>query len=525
MRSKVNIPFLIALITLLVIGGAMYYYFLATDNTSEAPNLVQQALPESDDMFVRLPEETAPPQPTTSGNLSTSATAFEFGEVMQDKRATLSTIIRAQSFPARFKNIQVPLSAQNGLTLDYDCDITTQLQPDTSCTVQVSWSPSSDYQSINANLIVEAATTDSIGQPKIIALSVPITGTVKEKPVNHALAEKVVTAPPPKDTKPKYSRAALRAIEARRRPVGNRGTIVTYQENNTPLDKDENWSDLGIEVAESTLPVDMSRTLLMGEPISAALTRPIDARHDSELYAVVTRDIYASGKGRKIIIPRGSRIVGRTEAISNQNQEKVPMVIQHITRPDGARFLVEASGADAMGRTGGLPKANNREWERYGFLGIKTGLSAVATLLLGGSQEVAQNGDSATIARDSRAQAADIIANDLQAMADDYLDRRADLPPLRDLPVGSRITVFPNLDLVMKKKRSPNQQSEDDPASTAYQNAVRGAQQQLPANTQQRAQQSSNNRQPTNGRGQTPQQPVDSYDGNVWQDLKEEDKP
>src|SRR3546814_20576543 len=98
----------------------------------------------------------------------------------------------------------------------------------------------------------------------------------------------------------------------------------------------------------------MSRVVTMDRVITAVLERPYDSRSSQQVVAQVDRNVYG-GHGRSILIPRGSRIIGTASG----GNERVAIQWKQIIRPDGARFIIEASEEEAMG-PGGVPGRVNQ---------------------------------------------------------------------------------------------------------------------------------------------------------------------
>src|SRR3546814_20488919 len=99
----------------------------------------------------------------------------------------------------------------------------------------------------------------------------------------------------------------------------------------------------------------------MDRVMTAVLERPDDSRSSQQVVAHVDRNVYG-GQGRSILIPRGSRIIGTASG----GNERVAIQWKQIIRPDGARFIIEASAADAMGQ-GGVPgRVNQRLMKQIG---------------------------------------------------------------------------------------------------------------------------------------------------------------
>lgn len=207
------------------------------------------------------------------------------------------------------------------------------------------------------------------------------------------------------------------------------------------------WADLNIPTATSSYPQDMSRVLTIDRVITAVLERPYDSRSSQQVVAQVDRNVYGA-HGRTILIPRGSRIVG----IAQGGAERVAIEWKQIIRPDGARFIIEATAADAMGQSGVPGRVNQRLMKRYGSILLGTVLGGGTAALFGAEEESVQNGSSGeqTTARNNGAIITDIVRRDIEKITRDIVQRNQAVQPIITVPAGSRVTVIPTMDIQMR---------------------------------------------------------------------------
>jgi len=222
------------------------------------------------------------------------------------------------------------------------------------------------------------------------------------------------------------------------------------------------WDEIGVKKAVSSLPQDMSRVVTMDRIITAVLVRPFDSRQSQQVVAQVDRNVYG-GMGRNILIPRGSTIVGTAAG----GAERVAIVWQQIIRPDGARFVFQGTGGDAMGQSGVPGSVNNRWLSRIGASLLGTVLK-VGTAVVSNAQETAsggfvQNGQggqggiggsgstsAAGVARNNGAIVSDITAQGINELLAPIIAQQKALLPIITVPAGSRLTIVPTTDLVMR---------------------------------------------------------------------------
>lgn len=236
-------------------------------------------------------------------------------------------------------------------------------------------------------------------------------------------------------------------VLARRQAVfgGAQPSATTAHQTTRPTG---GWDELDIPTSTSSLPQNMSRVVTMDRVITAVIARPYDSRSSQQVVAQVDRNVYGA-HGRNVLIPRGSQLIGTAQGGS----ERVAISWTQIIRPDGARFVIEATTGDAMGQ-GGVPgHINERLMKRYGSILLGTALNAGIAKTLNAKEEA--GGDFANAARNNGAIISDIVREDLQRIVQDYVQRNQDIQKVITVPAGTRITVIPTMDLQLRPMSRP----------------------------------------------------------------------
>ena len=107
-----------------------------------------------------------------------------------------------------------------------------------------------------------------------------------------------------------------------------------------------------------------STTVPRGAVIQAVLETALDSNRPGFARAIVSRNVRGFD-GSKILIPRGSRLVGEYKADVVQGQNRAFVQWQTLTRPDGVQIAVDSPAADPLGRTGVKGKVNSHFFERF----------------------------------------------------------------------------------------------------------------------------------------------------------------
>ena len=138
-------------------------------------------------------------------------------------------------------------------------------------------------------------------------------------------------------------------------------------------------------------------TVPEGTLIPAVLETALDSTRPGPARALVTRDVRGFD-GSKVLIPRGSRLIGEYKADLQPGQNRALVVWTRLVRPDGATIAIGSPAADPLGRVGIKGSVNSHFLERFASailnstLNIGVGLasrlgsgSSVAVLALPGT--------------------------------------------------------------------------------------------------------------------------------------------
>lgn len=424
----------------------------------------QSPLAASDPM---IPTPPTPVAAATPGSVTVTPGNIEF---VQDKPDTIVFQITAQGGPVTIKDVTIPTVDTDVLKITVlDCQSApAQLLPGNACTASVTWT---GQRSVNSTITLTTTTRNEQGAPvdntQNIAVSAVSTNPNQPQAgapavdgsatgqVGGAPAQPAPAAPPVQTQVASGPSPAQQAREGYlQRRLGQRNFEIddrNAQLRQTQLQPSArspytSWDNIGVQGAKSSFPVDMSRVITPDKPITAVLTYQIDTRQTVTAVAMVDRDIYGSS-GRTVVIPRGTKIIGRVGAGST---DRVGVAWNQIIRPDGVRFMFEGESGDAMGR-GGVPgRINNRYLERYGYSLLPAITGAGITAALGGqsTQNSGISGSSQT--QDAKAVAAQILQQPLNQIAQDIYQKKSQIPVQITIPAGTRVTVWSTGDLRLK---------------------------------------------------------------------------
>lgn len=249
-------------------------------------------------------------------------------------------------------------------------------------------------------------------------------------------------APPPTISQEEILRRQM--IEKRR----SIGTVKVAQRNaqgrtlqfKTVFEDQSRDTDFGAhDLAKSiaTFPVNLDRVLTADRFISAVLYTEVKSELPSKkVIAMVDQDVFAA-HGRKILIPKGSRVLGEYEPLDEQGAQRLQINWYRILTPDGINVKLDSETADAQGSAGMAGELDNRYVDRYGTALLFSSLSALAQLSVDTESE-------------SQASAADAISSEFGSVTAEAFRQSFDVLPRVRIPRGTRINISPLTDVWFK---------------------------------------------------------------------------
>lgn len=182
--------------------------------------------------------------------------------------------------------------------------------------------------------------------------------------------------------------------------------------------------------------------VMAGTVIAGALVTGIRSELPGDVIATVTEPVYDTATGRFLLIPQGSRILGRYNSQVSYGQSRVQMVWNRIVLPDTSSLALDnLVGTDPAGHAG-LEDGVDWHWDRI-FAG------AALTTLLGIGAELAalenrQDGNRIVIAgRDS-------LQDSVSQAGQEMTRRNMNLQPTLSARPGLPVRVIVNRDLALR---------------------------------------------------------------------------
>ncbi len=177
----------------------------------------------------------------------------------------------------------------------------------------------------------------------------------------------------------------------------------------------------------------MSDVVPQGAVMSGVLETAINSDLPGYVRAVVSTDV-TGFDGRKILIPKGSRLIGQYRSGLAAGEKRAFVIWQRVMRPDGVSVQLTSPGTDTLGRAGLAGKVDTHFFRRFGsavlLSVIDGGLGALAT---------AGRGSSGTVVISSAGQARNVAGS--------VLEKDLQISPTVKVAQGTSVRIFIARDL------------------------------------------------------------------------------
>jgi type IV secretory pathway VirB10-like protein len=162
------------------------------------------------------------------------------------------------------------------------------------------------------------------------------------------------------------------------------GAASTAKAATNGLNADEQFAErVGggqADVARASLIAHPQYVVPQGAMIPAVLETALNSDLPGFARAVVSQDVRAFD-GSRVVIPRGSRVIGQYRSAVAQGQSRAFVIWTRIVRPDGATIQIGSPATDPLGRAGLEGKVNRHFFEQFGGSVLLSVVNAAVTNL------------------------------------------------------------------------------------------------------------------------------------------------
>ena len=187
-------------------------------------------------------------------------------------------------------------------------------------------------------------------------------------------------------------------------------------------------------VTQAEVIANPSNTVIQGTMIQAVMETALDSSLPGQTRAIISEDVF-SYDGSRLLIPRGSRLIGRYRSGIEIAQKRVTIAWDRIILPNNQTVQISAFGGDELGRSGVTGFVDTRFDERFGSAALISIISA------------APSAASAQVEDETTAEVLQDVGDDLADATDSVIGEYLSIGPVIYVDQGARVTVMVDRDL------------------------------------------------------------------------------
>ena len=181
--------------------------------------------------------------------------------------------------------------------------------------------------------------------------------------------------------------------------------------------------------------------LMAGSVIAAALITGLNSDLPGQVVAQVTEDVYDTATGRFLLIPQGTRLIGKYDSHVAYGQERVLLIWMRLVMPDGSSVVLNLPATDTQGYAGLEDGVDYHTWRLL--------KGVVLSSLLGISSELAANNGTQSNNR-IIVGLRDSVNNTANEAGQRIVSKDLAIQPTLTVRPGYPVRVFVNRDIVLR---------------------------------------------------------------------------
>ena len=186
-----------------------------------------------------------------------------------------------------------------------------------------------------------------------------------------------------------------------------------------------------------------------GWEIPAVLEQSLNSDLPGELKALVTSNVYDTATGLYLLIPQGSRLIGKYDSHVSYGQDGVQVAWSRIIYPDASSVDLDGMmGLDSHGNAGLRDKVDRHYRRMIGF--------SVLTSMFTAAFEISQRSSQSALTYPTPAQTAgSAVGQELSQTGAQITRRNLNVQPTIKVPAGYKFTVRVNRDILFEAPYEP----------------------------------------------------------------------
>ena len=223
--------------------------------------------------------------------------------------------------------------------------------------------------------------------------------------------------------------------------VGGRNNVAQFGKDSSGEPGDRWKLDSRLEAPRSPF------ELRAGFVIPGTLISGINSELPGQIMAQVAQNVYDTPTGKHLLIPQGSRLVGRYSSDVAYGQARVLVAWQRIVFPDGKAIDIGAMpGADGVGYAGLTDQVNNHYLRLFGSALLMSAVTAGITYSQGQNQ-----GNSVYGAPTAGSAMSEALGQQLGQVTAQLIAKNMNIAPTLEIRPGYRFNVIVARDMTFSK--------------------------------------------------------------------------
>lgn len=179
-----------------------------------------------------------------------------------------------------------------------------------------------------------------------------------------------------------------------------------------------------------------------GAIIPAILVTGLNSDLPGNVIAMVKENVYDTVSGEYLLIPQGTRVLGKYDSMVSYGQKRVQVVWVRMIRPDGSSIMLEnMPGVDLAGMSGYKDKVDNHFDRLVGGALLSSILSVGATV----SQGTYTNDQNMT----TQQRLAASVGQDINNAGQQITRKNLDIQPTLKIRAGMTVNILVNKDMIV----------------------------------------------------------------------------
>jgi type IV secretory pathway VirB10-like protein len=230
--------------------------------------------------------------------------------------------------------------------------------------------------------------------------------------------------------------------------LGGSGSSSSDWENTNRQAEKQSWLDNQQNATKVTNQL-TEWDLAPGTVINMTLITGLNTDMPGQVVGQIRANVYDSLTGTRILIPKGSKVVGTYSSGVAFGQKRVAIVWNQIITPDGFVFSgLGFNATDSQGFSGAQDQVFNHFWETLGGALLATLIDFGAEEAKGYSQDTLQG----NIAMDAANAAATSLVNTSQTIGQKYVGQMTNRQPTIVIRPGAQLTMIVNSIVSFERK-------------------------------------------------------------------------